>query len=1302
MRKRSPPALDILKVEASVSPTSDKGLGETAHKDGGGSSASRSLEKIIGKSSSTSLSSSPDRPPIKEAGTKDQSIDQTSTALKGDDIDNSKLEPTTTHPAPVTPSFIGTMLEGHSFTQAPTIPATDTPSAEATYTILTSDLALSQSNINQTSVTPEMSEDLMRTSNDSTREGRSSFSALANWWSGSNHNTKLNHEKIYTHEHGHSVTAFTPSATSTIPSTTPGSPSATAVKPETPDNMEWEPSGPEAVYIQKTVSQNGLSGRRSSSSLPSSLPSSASFPTSMIKHPKLSASMSGRQGSGSSTQDSLTSILWSKLSVTQDNVAKVDSLPITKDSAPGQSSAMDLPQENNSTDANVELMSVNRFDMTPTNSERKRWSLFGYGTKDEGVRNLKKLRKSGDVLIEPESKPSSIKEASTPIAEHDLKTNGSTIEETKYVITKPTVHPVPELQTSASLKTELAHTLDGDGPMAPALVGTTDLSVIVSPGAAISQSTSDSDPLNPSGTVSSMYSWLSIIPGYGNKSQITVTATDSMRASHQITDYKEGERKDVNGNTVNLEIKSSDRTLTQLADEKGAKEGLASKDCRKVGQTFAELRDSENKESSIAKETGKAVASLSKVILKKKNVVVPDYYQQYPDVRQSLIASPASSIDALDLEPDHGRSSSIMKSAVSAVSAISSFLFTKESSSPAKNDAFHRDTSGIKKVVIIGVHGWFPVKLIRTMFGEPTGTSKKFCDEMNSALRDYLKMHNVELGSDDITLIPLEGEGKVMNRVEILYQNLVKNEDWKVALHQADLVLVSTHSQGTPTSTLLIARLIDEGMLRTLESDPKMQRVGILAMAGISHGPFPSLKGNLIVRWFEAEAAQELFEFMDSESEISRKYHEALRVVLTSGIRITLVASLEDQVVPLYSAVMTSVHHPSIVRAVYIDGATYQDDFLTNLISFSLRLRNSGFDDHGVLLHLSEVVAGSIYGEGHSTIYEEREVYMLAIRALLEPPDSLTSEMARSVPILHPFCAKQNLNPFYLPWGMRGVMDEIKALGNDILAKEMERLKKLYDEWNPVSKGHAGIGKRRLASCIRSEITSQPPASESIPDNDTTFVNIKSKSNTSVNFRTAETLPLEISGHRASTLSLLRPLDVASLDKTSSARSIVEPITRYDLILFMVNMSSRTSWEETKRSLLQLDPDWFLGRCAIVVTRVSAVSNYAFDRDDITDFVKEFYEIPILWVALDVDSQASLTALQIIRMLEVSAGYRLWSGNSSLAGLPRSHTAALEIRKGIPCVTKDTAKFARPMELPVVIITELRVGYGTIATPMME
>ncbi|KAF9544089.1 hypothetical protein EC957_012384 [Mortierella hygrophila] len=849
-------------------------------------------------------------------------------------------------------------------------------------------------------------------------------------------------------------------------------------KPDTSDSMDWAPSGPETAILQKT---RGLVGR-DSSSLPSSLPSSATFPSSMIKHTRPSASVSERRES-TSTQGLLTSILWSRLVTNQDTLAKATPVEhVPSATASEESNAMDVdeglvqnagleisPTHAKGADGAAKIAdptpkptsAVSKLADSQTSSSKKRWSIFGYGAKDDTEAGPTKLRKSGDVLIEPESRPSSIHEVTPAIpTSSSASTLVSAVPSTKAtaanapVTATSSTTPTTSIGPQAQVTDQIADPSEETGPVAPALVGTSQLSVVVPPGNAVIKSGSNTTT-NPdtNGTVPSSYSWLSIIPGLGNKTEEANKTREDMVISHQITDYQEGERKDVDGTAINFGEEQSGRTFAQLAEAKNAKEsGLVPKEDRKDGskdrQTFSQLKERENKENGIAKEAGMAAASLSKVILRKKNVILPDYYEQYSDVHHSLIALPPN-------PPHQGhrrtRSASVMKS---AVNVLSNLLFSNPSPQvPTSPQMDQRGTSGIKKVAIIGVHGWFPVKLIRTVIGEPTGTSKKFCDEMHLALKDYLKVHNVELEPEDCALIPLEGEGKVLNRVEILYQNLVKNEKWKTALHEANLVLVATHSQGTPTSTMLVARLIEEGMLRVAAEDPKMQRIGILAMAGISHGPFPFLKGNLIVRWFEAEAAQELFEFMDSETEIAKKYREALRIVLTSGVRFTCVASLEDQVVPLYSAVMTSIHHPSIVRAVYIDGATYQDDFLTNLISFSLRLRNSGMDDHGVLVHLSEVIAGSFYGEGHSAVYEEREVYLLAIRSLLEPPKSLTPETARSEPILHPFRAKQTLNPFYLPWGMRGVMDEIEARGDEELNEEMDRLKKLYDEWNPVSKG---------------------------------------------------------------------------------------------------------------------------------------------------------------------------------------------------------------------------------------------------------
>ncbi|KAF9175233.1 hypothetical protein BGX20_007383 [Mortierella sp. AD010] len=609
-------------------------------------------------------------------------------------------------------------------------------------------------------------------------------------------------------------------------------------------------------------------------------------------------------------------------------------------------------------------------------------------------------------------------------------------------------------------------------------------------------------PAPNSGWTSSLKSWRSILPTYGPNSDQDNTVPDPNPSSHQVTDYQEGERRDVHGNIVQLDSSkpavspqpvpevpnsssvtiSNGRQPNDIANPAPIDQPRENSPSIAPAPTIIQNRPAPVPTTTVAKveeAAGKAVTSISKAVMK-KNVILPDYYEQFPDIRPSLLLTvPVGSGEmtmlgqgpAVALETSFlGRVSLYMRSAVNSVRSIfslSKIADSTESGSGSK-DTVRRGTYGIRKVAIIGIHGWFPRKALRTVIGEPTGTSGKFCEEMDLALKHYLETHGKHLDGEDVTLIPLEGEGKVMDRVEMLHDTLVRNHRWRHAVHEADLVLVATHSQGTPTTILLLARWIEEGLLRVREDDPRCQRIGVLAMAGISHGPFPFLKGNLILRWFEADAAKELFEFMDSESYIARKYREALKIVLSSGVRLTCVASLEDQVVPLYSAVMTSIHHPSIVRAVYIDAASYQNDFLINLIAFSLRLRNAGVDDHGVLVHLSEVIAGSLYGEGHSTIYEERDVYLLAIRSLLEPPASLTSNLIRSVPTINPFKAKQRLNPFYLPWGMRGIADEIMARGDQILIKELERLKKLYNEWNPVTKGMKEI-KFRLEP-VRSKL----------------------------------------------------------------------------------------------------------------------------------------------------------------------------------------------------------------------------------------
>lgn len=82
------------------------------------------------------------------------------------------------------------------------------------------------------------------------------------------------------------------------------------------------------------------------------------------------------------------------------------------------------------------------------------------------------------------------------------------------------------------------------------------------------------------------------------------------------------------------------------------------------------------------------------------------------------------------------------------------------------------------------------------------------------------------------------------------------------------------------------------------------------------------------------------------------------------------------RVVPVYSAIFSAAHHPSILRLLHIDGAAYDAlDFVTNLLIFCLQLRNAGLSDGGLVAHLSEAVASGLTGVGHSTAYGEDASY---------------------------------------------------------------------------------------------------------------------------------------------------------------------------------------------------------------------------------------------------------------------------------------------------------------------------------------
>lgn len=346
-----------------------------------------------------------------------------------------------------------------------------------------------------------------------------------------------------------------------------------------------------------------------------------------------------------------------------------------------------------------------------------------------------------------------------------------------------------------------------------------------------------------------------------------------------------------------------------------------------------------------------------------------------------------------------------------------------------------------KRVLIVGVHGFFPAKMLRPLIGEPTGTSIKFANEAEIAILKWAKDHNLDIS---IQKIALEKEGKINDRVDYFYNVM---EKWKDEIQKSDFVFFACHSQGTPVTISLLARLISTGVI---ENDRFDKNLGILAMAGVNNGPYYGADQTLLVKAyskFESDSMTELFEFQNFDSDQSKNYLESIRVVVGSNTKICFVGSIDDQLVPLYSAIASHIEHPNIYRACYIDGGTNTPAFVSRVVGISLWLKNLGLSDHGVIKEISDSLAGPLTGGGHSKIYNEPNVYELAINFFLTTNDL---NVSNPQPV-HFNRFLLNTNPYHLPWCMRGLVFEgSKNIPNG--RRQVEKVLTEFDDWKPESK----------------------------------------------------------------------------------------------------------------------------------------------------------------------------------------------------------------------------------------------------------
>lgn len=346
----------------------------------------------------------------------------------------------------------------------------------------------------------------------------------------------------------------------------------------------------------------------------------------------------------------------------------------------------------------------------------------------------------------------------------------------------------------------------------------------------------------------------------------------------------------------------------------------------------------------------------------------------------------------------------------------------------------------IKKVLIIGVHGFFPTKVIRPLIGEPTGTSIKFANEAEKAVWRWANREGIPI---TVQKIALEREGRIFSRVEFFYEVLKK---WQEDIASADYVYFAAHSQGCPVSIILLAKLIEDGIINA-----ENKKVSMLLMAGINNGPFFGADQTLFVRAYstiESGSLMELFQFQNFDSVHSRELLNSLKTVIKHNIKLTFVGSINDQLVPLYSSTCLHVRHPNIFRATYIDGSSKTPAFVSRALSMANHLHNIGQSDHGVIKEISNSLAGPLTGGGHSTIYNDPQVYDLALNFSL-----YTNDLRYEIPLhFKPYVIDQlGTNPYHLPWCMRGLLFEARAHWPGA-ESEIDKLLEEFEAWNPETK----------------------------------------------------------------------------------------------------------------------------------------------------------------------------------------------------------------------------------------------------------
>lgn len=360
-----------------------------------------------------------------------------------------------------------------------------------------------------------------------------------------------------------------------------------------------------------------------------------------------------------------------------------------------------------------------------------------------------------------------------------------------------------------------------------------------------------------------------------------------------------------------------------------------------------------------------------------------------------------------------------------------------------------RKVEKIKKIVIIGVHGFLPTKFIKSMVGLSTGNSLKFVEQATKAVESWLNEDVTLQNMYNIETIALEGLGTIEDRVQSSLE-LLKN--WSDMINDCDFLFFVGHSQGSIIAIHILAELLSSKSSINLNSHKK--RIGLLSMAGPLKGPMPNLASKIVIRAYtkqENNVLQQLTRLGDSQSKEYTELQQSFQVLMDHNVKVTLAGSINDRLVPLNSSLAEINHHANIFRCIASDGQlvpTNSNLLLLYLWQLILTLRNLGVSERKLFQELSiRCAATTTYDYGHTNVYHDDEVYKTAVRFALETTDLQQKTSLNTYLELTP-----GDSIYEIPWNLRELVQgilrakHINHLGllNDVITS--------YNHWNPTTK----------------------------------------------------------------------------------------------------------------------------------------------------------------------------------------------------------------------------------------------------------